>query len=237
MSKNISKKELLKGMEIMNAFGPRLTGNKSHSEFIAYLKKEIGRMGVDVYSDPFYFKRWEEKKSSLTLLNGDEADDISIASVYPYSGQTDSDGVEAELVYVDSLSELRNIKNKIVVFDVNNINFLPSEIAFDKRSAFPEDVTLPGKYEGPVITSFVQFAYGMVSKLTKAKAVILVWRGLSDECVKGQYLSFILGYQNIPMIWLDSTQGDKVCAAAKNGWKARLVLEADIEENALTETF
>ncbi len=236
MSKAISKQELLEGMHIMNSFGPRLTGNKSHGEFIAYLKNEIQKMGIEVYSDPFYFKRWEEKASSLTLLGGEEVD-IPIASAYPYSGQTDEDGITAELCYVDSLSKLKDVKDKIAVFDVRNINFLPSELAFDKRSAYPEDVVLPAKYEGPVATSFIQFMYGMLSKCTGAKAVVLIWRGLSDDCVKGQYLSFILGYQNIPMLWLDSTQGDKVCAAARAGQKARLVLTAETEDNALTETF
>ena len=93
------------------------------------------------------------------------------------------------------------------------------------------------KYEGPVITSFVQCFYGMISKLSKAKAVILIWKGIHDDCVEGQYLSFITDYQKIPMLWVNETNGKKIIKAAKEHKKAKFVLEAEIEEHAFTESF
>lgn len=61
MSFTISKEEMLSGMNTMNSLGARLTGNRAHSDFIKYLKSEIEKMGIQIFSDPFYFKRWEEK--------------------------------------------------------------------------------------------------------------------------------------------------------------------------------
>ena len=55
--------------------------------------------------------------------------------------------------------------------------------------------------------------------------------------IEGQYLSFIMDYQNIPMLWVNEDEGKKVIAAAKANKKAKFVLEAEIEENAFTETF
>lgn len=237
MNIDISREEMLEGMNIMNSFGPRLTGSKAHLDFINYLKNEISGMGIEVFSDPFWFTRWEETGSSIDILDGDEAVNIPVSSAYPYSGETDENGITKELVYIDSITDMVNISGKIAVFRIDNINFLPSEIAFDKRSAWPEDVTLPEKYEGPVITSFIQCFQGMLSKLNKAKAVILIWNGLHDDCVKGQYLSFIMGYQKIPMLWVNHTEGDKVIAAAHEHKKARFVLTARKEENAFTESF
>ncbi len=234
---NISKEEMFAGMEKMNSCGVRLTGTKAHNDFIAYLKDEIGKMGIEIFTDPFYFDRWEEKRSSIKLLDGDEEIDIPVSSAYPYSGETSEVGITEELVYVGSPADLKKIRGKIAVFNIANINFLPSEVAFDKRSSYPEDVVLPSKYEGPVITSFVQCFYGIFSKLTKAKAVILIWNGLHDDCVKGQYLSFIMGYQKIPMLWVNQTQGEKVVAAAKAHKRANFVLTASIEKNAFTESF
>lgn len=153
----------------------------------------------------------------------------------PYSGETTADGITQELVYVKSLSDVKNVKGKIAVFDVSNVNFIPSEIAFDKRTSYPEDVTLESKYEGPVITSFVRCFNGIISKLTGARAAVLVWKGLHDDCIQGQYLSFILGYQKIPMLWVNETNGEKVIAAAKEHKEARLVLEAETENNAYTD--
>ena len=233
----ISKEKLLEDMNTMNAFGTRLTGSKGHSDFINWLKSEITAMNIPVFCDPFYFRRWEEKHSSIEIINGDEKINIPVSSAYPYSGETHADGITEELVYVESISDIPKTKGKIAIFNVANINFLPSEIAFDKRTSYPENVVLEKKYEGPVITSFVQCFYGIISKLSKAKAVILVWKGLHEECVKGQYLSFISDYQNIPMLWVSEANGNKLIDAAKENKKIRFVLEAEIEEKAFTESF
>lgn len=237
MNFSISKKRLLEGIHTMNSFGVRLTGSTGHNDFINWLKEEIAKMNIPVYSDPFYFRRWEEKNSSIEIINGGEKINIPVSSVYPYSGETSAEGITEELVYVKNVKDIPKTTGKIAVFDISNINFLPSEIAFDKRSSYPEDVVLEKKYEGPVITSFVQCFYGIISKLSKAKAVILIWKGLHDDMIEGQYLSFIADYQNIPMLWVNETNGNRIIEAATSHKKAKFVLEAEIEENAFTETF
>lgn len=237
MDFNISKERMLEGIHTMNSFGTRLTGSKGHNDFIKWLKSEIAEMDIPVFSDPFYFTRWEEKNSTIEIIDGEEKINIPVSSAYPYSGETYAEGITEELVYVKSVKDVPKTTGKIAVFNVNNINFLPSEIAFDKRSSYPEDVVLEKKYEGPVITSFVQCFYGILSKLTKAKAVILIWKGLHDDMIEGQYLSFIADYQNIPMLWVNETNGKKIVEAAKGHKKAKFVLEAEIEENAFTESF
>ena len=88
MKFNISKEKMLEGIHIMNSFGTRLTGSKGHNGFIKWLKDEIGKMDIPVYSDPFYFRRWEEKKSSIEIINGEEKINIPVSSAYPYSGET-----------------------------------------------------------------------------------------------------------------------------------------------------
>lgn len=237
MNFNVSKEEMLRGMHKMNSFGTRLTGSKGHNDFINWLKAEITKMDIPIFSDPFYFRRWEEKRSSIEIIDGDEIIDIPVSSAYPYSGETTSDGITEELVFVEDVSDVKSIAGKIAVFEISNVNFIPSEIAFNKRTSYPENVVLEKKYEGPVITSFVQCFYGIVSKLSKAKAVILIWKGLHDDCIKGQYLSFIMDYQGIPMLWVNGTDGSRVIAAAKEHKKAKFVLEAEIEEHAFTESF
>lgn len=177
------------------------------------------------------------KSSSIDILDGEEKISVPVSSAYPYSGETDENGITEELVYVKDVTDIPKTTGKIAVFEVSNVNFIPSEIAFDKRTSYPENVVLEKKYEGPVITSFVQCFNGIISKLTKAKAVILIWKGLHDDCIKGQYLSFITGYQNIPMLWVNQTDGEKVIEAAREHKKANLILTAEIEENAFTESF
>ena len=237
MKFNISEQLLYEGILKMDSFGPRLTGNIAHNEFVKWLKDELSGMNIPVYSDSFYFRRWEEKKSSLEIYDSDETIQIPVSSAYPYSGETTEAGITEELVYVRSLKDTYKASGKIAVFEVANINFLPSEIAFDKRTSFPSDVVLEKKYEGPVITSFVRCFYGFVARLNKAKAVVLIWKGLHNDMVEGQYLSFITGFQKIPMLWVNETNGSKVIEAAQKHKTAKLVLESETDDHALTESF
>lgn len=236
MSYKLTEKAMLKGVEKMNSFGPRYTGSEAHRNYIDYLKKEAEKLGYRVHSDPFYFKRWQALKSSLTVF-GETEIGIPVSSVHPYSGKTDEDGITAELCYVKTLSDVKNLKGKIAVFEVSNIDFVPSEIAFDKRTSYPENALMEAKYEGPVITTFVKFVFGMIAKAGKAAAAVFVWKNLHDDCVEGQYLPFILEYQNLPILWVNQTNGRTLIKAAEEKKKARLVLQAEIEENAYTESF
>ena len=237
-SKRISKTEMMKGIEKMNSFGTRLTGSEGQMNFIKYLKDEIKNMGLEVYSDPLYFKKWEEKESSFTLYGFNGPEDIPIASVFPYSGETKETGITAELAYgEDKIGGFSGLKDKIAVIEIPEIESLPSELAFDIRSSFPEDVRLPEKYHGPVATTFIKFYYARIAKLRGARAIVFIWKGLNDEQIQGQYLPFILEYQGIPAIWINETQGKKVLEAAQGHRTATIRLTADTERHAYTESF
>ncbi len=236
MAYKITAKKLLEGVEKMNSFGPRYTGSKAHQDYIESIKSEIRDMGFEIYSDPFYFERWEALDSSLKIL-GETETVIPVSSVHPYSGKTSDEGITVPLYHFKNAADVKNIKDKIAVFEVSNIDFIPSEIAFDKRSSFPEDVAMEAKYEGPVITTFVKFVFGMLAKSGKAKAAVFVWKNLHDDCVKGQYLPFILEYQNLPILWVNETDGMTLLKAADENKTANLILKSDMDEHAYTESF
>ncbi len=237
-AKKVSKTELSAGIKKMNSFGSRLTGSEGQLGFIKYLQKEIQDMGIDVYRDPFFFKRWEEKEASLQVLGFNGHEDIEISSVFPYSGETKDNGITAELFFVeDKIGGYQGVKGKIAVIEVSEADMLPSEAIFNKRLSYPDDVELPKKYEGPIATTFVKFQYARLAKLRGAKAVIFVWKGIAGDCIKGQYLPFMLDYQGIPAVWVNSKNGKKLREAAKGHRTANLKLLANTYPNAYTETF
>lgn len=233
-----SPEEMKKQVEKMNAFGVRLTGSKAQNDFIGYLKNEIHGMGLETYSDPFYFNRWEEKESHLYLYEDTDVEEIHISSCFPYSGETDEAGITACLHMVEEKHlGFLPAQGKIAVVNINELDFLPSTLAFHIKNKYPETASIPAKYNGPVATSFVNFPFLQNAKAAGCKAVICIWRKLKDEMIEGQYLPFILGYQGIPCIWVNSTDGDKIERAARAGKTAMLQLKAEKEENAYTETF
>ncbi len=232
------KEALLAEMETMNSFGTRLTGAKGQTDFVRYLRKRIEDLGLMTYSDLYAFDRWEAKRSALTLHHADGDEAIEIMSPWPYSGETGPLGVTEEIVEVaDKRLGYLPARGKIALVTVSDLGSIPSNIAFNQRRAFPEDVSIPAFYKGPVATSFVNIPFLGVAKAAGVKAVICVWKGMSHEMVRGQYLPFILDYQGIPALWVCEEDGEKLKEAAKKKEQVTLVLEALREKNAKSESF
>ncbi len=232
------KEALLAEMETMNSFGTRLTGAKGQTDFVRYLRKRIEDLGLMTYSDLYAFDRWEAKRSALTLHHADGDEAIEIMSPWPYSGETGPLGVTEEIVEVaDKRLGYLPARGKIALVTVSDLGSIPSNIAFNQRRAFPEDVSIPAFYKGPVATSFVNIPFLGVAKAAGVKAVICVWKGMSREMVCGQYLPFILDYQGIPALWVCEEDGEKLKKAAKEKEQVTLVLEAAREKNAKSESF
>lgn len=236
----ITSPELLQQeVEKMNSFGVRLTGTKAQRNFIKYIKSQIHEMGLETFSDPSRFMRWEEKSKKI-VINAEDGDvEVPISSAFPYSGETPAEGITAPLTLVNEKHVgYLTTAGKIAVVEVNELDFLPSEIAFDEKGrSIPDGLTLPSHYNGPVATAFVNFPFLRMAKLAGAKAVICIWKGINDDCIEGQYLPFILGYQGIPAVWVNSKNGQKVIEEAKKGSTATFTLEAEIEKYAKTESF
>lgn len=235
----ISPEELQKQVEHMNSMGVRLTGTKAQRNFIKYLKNEIHEMGLETFSDPHRFMRWEETKTKIVINGADGDIEIPVSSAFPYSGRTPEEGVTAPLV----LSKEHHVgylaaKDKIAVVEVNELDFLSSELAFNERGrSIPEGLHLPEKYSGPVATAFVNFPFLKLAKIAGAKAVICIWKGINDDCIEGQYLPFILDYQGMPAVWVNSSNGEIIKEAAERKETATLTLSGIIDEYAKTETF
>lgn len=233
----MQKQELMEMMNYMNGCGIRTTGSPAHKRFVGFIKEQIESMGVDVYTDTNYFKRWEEKTTKLTIHyeNGDK--ELHVSSAYPYSGTTGPDGVRGKLVqvYEKHIGFLAKAKGNICVCKVSNLS-VPTVLVEDRRNSKPEGIDLPRRYGGPVLTTFANFPLLKVAQMSGAKAVICIWNGFSDDCVEGQYLPFILDYQGMPAIWVNSTQGKELLAACDKGNEATVIMDAEIEENCQTDT-
>ena len=233
-----SKEAVLEDMHRMNGFGTRLTGAKGQNDFIAWLQEEAQRMGYQTFSDLYSFDRWEEQKSSITIhrIRGDEA--VEVSSAWPYSGETGPLGVTGEVVEVIGKHvNYLHARNKIALVTVSDLGKIPSGIAFNQRNAYPGGTNIPAFYKGPVATSFVNIPFLQVAKAAGVKAVVCIWKGMSREMVKGQYLPFIQPYQGIPALWVCEEEGEKLKEAARNKDKVTLVLEAKREKNASSESF
>ncbi|PXV89536.1 PA domain-containing protein [Lachnotalea glycerini] len=227
-----SEETMLKDIETMNSFGSRTTGSDGHKQFVLWLEQQLADMGFEVHRDTYTFDRWEEKRSAVFIDN----EEVPVSAAYPYSGETDELGVTGELVYTKSGNYV-DVKGKIIVVEIDNTKMLPMGFIMNERQVFPQQNHVVLGDGDLVLTSTLQNPNLKKAKEMGAKAVILVWKGVSDEKVKDQYLPFTTKYAGIPAVWVNQTEGQKVIEAAQNHKQSTVILEAEKEENAVTESF
>lgn len=227
-----TKEKVREEIEVMNSFQSRATGTKGHQEFIAWMKDMLHTMGLETHSDHYTFDRWEETRKAL-FLNQEE---IPIASAYPYSGETDQNGVTGELIRVKN-GNYKNAKGKIAVVEISAKNKLPTNLFMNKQGAVPPEEKVVDGEGDLVLASVLKNPKLERAKENGVKAVILIWKGVSDAKVENQYLPFTDDYKGIPAIWLNETQGKKVLEAAQRQEEATVILEAVKQKAAPTESF
>ncbi|MBQ7638657.1 MAG: hypothetical protein IJS90_07135 [Clostridia bacterium] len=232
-----SAQTMLEGVEAMNACGSRTTGSSGHNEFVEQIKRQITEMGLECKIDLKYFDRWEAKSSSIVIHSETGDIPIHVSSPFPYSGETPPEGVTAQGVQI--IGKHVNFfpaKNKIAVVRLKDFKSVYSGVAFNQKSAMPQDLKLQRFYKGPVATAFVKFPFLSVAHNIGVKACICIWEDMSDAMVEGQYLNFILDYQNIPALWVNETEGKKVLEACSRKDPITLTLEAETEPGAKGES-
>ncbi|TVX91530.1 Zn-dependent exopeptidase M28 [Cohnella terricola] len=223
---------MLRNIETMNAFGSRTTGSEGHNRFVVWLERQVTDMGFTVHRDNYAFDRWDEKSSSFFI----EEDEIRISSVFPYSGVTDDEGVSGELVYTKR-GDYTKASGKIAVVEIENIANLPMGLLMNVRGAFPEKTGLVTSDGDLVVTAALKEAHLEKAKEHGVLAVILVWKGASDDKLRKEYVPFTSDYAGIPAVWVNATEGQKVIRAARAHQAGTVRLQAELQKNAPTESF
>ncbi|MNM45650.1 hypothetical protein D3C81_565760 [compost metagenome] len=227
-----SEEVMLQNIEIMNSFGSRVTGSEGHNEFINWLKSEITDMGLEIHTNKYIFEQWEEKTSELSI----DGEKIEVSSAYPYSGITDKDGVTGELVYIKN-NDYKPAKGKIAVVEIDNTKKLPLPLIMNKLDSFPLHTNVVSSDGDVVLSSTLQTPNLNKLKDLGVKAVVLVWKGVSNEKIKDQYLPFTTDYAGIPALFVNETEGEKVINYSNTKSTATLTLEANTQSDAKTESF
>ncbi|WP_315109551.1 hypothetical protein [Clostridium intestinale] len=227
-----SEEIMLQNIEIMNSFGSRITGSEGHNEFINWLKSEITAMGLEVHTNKYSFEQWKEKTSELSI----DGEKIEVSSAYPYSGVTDKNGVTGELVYIKN-NDYKSAKGKIAVVEIDNTKKLPLPLIMNKLDSFPLDNNVVSSDGDVVLSSTLQTPNLIKLKDLGVKAVVLVWKGVSGEKIKDQYLPFTTDYAGIPALFVNETEGEKVINYSNTKSTATLTLEANTQSDAKTESF
>lgn len=208
----ITADEIEQELALLCRLKSRVTGTAEHDELIEHIDDQLTKAGLNVRSDTLRFTRWHASRDGNSALRV-SGRPVPIASVVPYSGITGPGGTTGELVRLRGPAPAwKKARGKIAVVEVRNFRFPFSAVvgAWGRDSPWPV-------VRNPLIASTLAGLGLARAHKAGVSAVIFVWRNISDDNARGQYLPFTLGYQGVPAIFVSGTAGDTVLAAASEG--------------------
>ena len=215
-------------------FGPRLTGSVAHKEFIAWLRREFRRAGLEILPRERYpIERWEAEQFGLGVLDGPDAGPVRVGTYYPRSQETGPEGITARLAYGGHgapAGAMPEAEGSIVVVD------LPAPAPATAGIFLPQSTYRywPGHDDADwTKTDYtrVWIAPGLGVPLAPyeaagAAAVVFILDNISYEALNGAYVPFTSGFEPLPALFVDRDTGATLRRQAMAGQHASLVLTA-----------
>lgn len=239
-----SADQLWASLEALNQGGvPRFTGNEAHRKLVDMLHDQMQQAGLEVVRDSYTFPRWEVRKWSLTgLAASGKTFDLPTTFYYPHSGQTDSAGVTADVVYAGRIASDGSSKPDASVDMKGKIAFVEYEIVptdyntwYRPWGFYPSAVTIPPHADG--LGSYPHDGWSLKPyKDAGAVGVVFAWTNVSDEQATGQNWPFGQPLQEIPALLVGRDTGAKIRTLSGEGGKLRLRLEADVFPGSGTDS-
>lgn len=218
--------------------GPTYSGSPAWHAHMQFVEAGLRARGVvDLTRELLSYRRWfaaDEPGAHLALRLDDG--DTTVASYWAYSGSTDEDGVTAPLIIYEKGMSPADLRDRIVVFEVE------APPASMKRAFFAgneystadmegHDSTLAGNqwFQGNFVTRFGRF--DTVLKGSGAAGAIVIF-DMSPDRARGLYTFPLLnpGVFGVPGIYVDRIAGEAVREAVRKGESATLTLVAEEEE-------
>jgi hypothetical protein len=239
-----TQKEVWDWQVWMAKLGPKYTGNKAHNDYVEFLAKNLGSLGLDIKRDHYTFPRWEAHRSALSVspVSGGEIE-IPVTSYFPYSGQTPAEGVTGELIYggtatytsgPPTFSLPSDVRGKIVFVECP-VPPRPNAEFYSIWGVTRPDVSLPSSVHSAV--NQAQFGLALTDfQKAGAAGVLLGWTDISDGDAADQYNPFGKPLQNVPGLWVGRAASSRLRQLAGTGAKATLILEAEVLPDSPTDT-
>ncbi|KAF2995322.1 hypothetical protein E8E13_000534 [Curvularia kusanoi] len=200
-----------------NDLRTRLTGSHTHDQLIDRVQHQLEDVGLKVETDTYTFDKWESEPNPDNIHFSISGNDVAIASVFPYSGHTHDECLQAELMLLRGpLHFWGSAKGKIAVVPV-------SHRTIDMGSIVHTCSTLGA------LGLHRAAAAGVLG-------VVYAWEDTPPEEVKQQYTPFTLPYQEVPAVFVAGEAAEHSLSAAAAGKTARFKLTASIVKQQQTRT-
>ena len=187
--------------------GARQTGNAAHTQLLQDLSDSLSEMGVEVYSDPYYFAHHAEKTAELTIEQNAQTVRMDCKAM-PCSAATGSGGISVELYPVcDKNYRFIGARGKIAVVHLNT-EMLRSSVRYERVYTVPNELNLPETFG--IGEKFAFFSFLTLAKMAGVKGVVCIW----DDLLHAPQFDLPYFRQNIgiPCVWTGSETGAELDA-------------------------
>ncbi|MFJ3669738.1 hypothetical protein ACIPSE_25100 [Streptomyces sp. NPDC090106] len=218
---------------LLDAWGPRLTGNDAHGRLVGHVARRWTDLGLRVQEDVHTFTRWDAPtaQDGLRLTIGD-GPAVLPSSAFPYSGATGPDGVRGPLRLLGGpLPRWSKARDGIAVVELRNRPLPVGRLVrtWDGTEGW-------GPRSVPLISATLAGAGLARTRKAGVRGVVFVWRDITPDNARDQYVPFTLPYQDLPAVFVAGPEADTVLDAARDGAAATLVLDARLTPRVPTRT-
>jgi len=227
-----------------NKFGATYSGSRAWQAYVKYLEKQLKRFNVlDIKTNKWSYDRWhttgKQNKPAWQLTS--DGVDIAVSHYGAYSGATDEVGITANLAVYQPGMPVEQMAGKVMVFaTLPHPNPPLSEqykkwFTFNDYEYLAENADIPELFT--VVPTETTVAYDTwwqlqqtltvtnILKQSQAAGAIIVFN-MGPERLAGLYTFPVMPVINVPTLYVDRTQGQKLMVDAKAGKSATLRLSA-----------
>ena len=233
----ISEDEIYSNIKDVYSFGPRRPGSASYQasadKLIAWLKSSAPPVTIENTT----FDYWEEKKWQLTVEpNGDNSTALE-CYFWPYSGQTSTEGITAQLVYLGQGTEAdfqaTDVKGKVALISLPPINVGWNEMKLFSYMAYDPDNLASGNSH-PYPIGWILHLYQIYPRLEQAGAIgaVYILEDYPDMGPLTYYAPYDGKIRSVPSLYIREEDGELLKAKLQEGLlEINLVLEATVSRD------
>lgn|GEM_PF-726434 len=233
-----SEDEIYENIKDVYSFGSRRPGSESYQASAAKLTAWLKSSAPPVTTESTTFDYWEEKKWQLVLEpNGDNPTEVE-CYFWPYSGQTSSEGITAQLIYLGEGTEAdfqtTDVTGKVALISLPPINIGWNELKLFSYMAYDPDNLAAGNSH-PYPIGWILHLFHIYPRLEQAGAIGAVYI-LEDYPNTGQ-LTYYAPYdgqiRSVPGLYIREEDGELLKKRLQEGpLEINLVLDATISKGA-----
>lgn len=211
---------------------PRLIGSPAHNALLTRIETALVCMGLPVQADNYTFEYMTPPSTPPSLIC--QGKQIEIASVFPYSGLTESSGVNGELIDVGfPAMDWHLAEGKIAVLSLSNPTVQYSTL-FQMWDA---SKNWKGELRNPLISTDKLGTSLLRAKEVGVKAVIFAWdETITTDNAQNQYLPFKFPFIGCPAVFTSGKNSRDILEAANSNRSATLTLASQLKKNTSTRT-